>query len=265
MILVVQCPRFLFRLQSQPDDKSSILVMTHFHFAMNQHQLNFFRSVPIFARLPDAALVEVTAGFHPRIYARNEFLFWEGEKADAFFIVAAGRVRLFKTSEQGREFTFFITNVRQAFDLPPIFDNQPHPLTASALSDTRVYVTPLAHIQEMARKHPPLFRALARQLALATRRIADTASDLALTDVTTRLARLLLVSSESEGQPTDDGILLTLELSQSEIAHLLGTAREVVSRAFRHLEQEGLVIRTRNGVLIREPEKLEEMAHRRNK
>jgi len=84
-------------------------------------------------------------------------------------------------------------------------------------------------------------------------------------NVTTRLARLLLVSSESEGQPTDDGILLTLELSQSEIAHLLGTAREVVSRAFRHLEQEGLVIRTRNGVLIREPEKLEEMAHRRNK
>jgi CRP/FNR family transcriptional regulator len=227
---------------------------------MNQHQLTFFHSVPIFARLPDDALAEVAAGFYPRVYARSDYLFWEDEQATTFFVMAAGRVRLFKTSDQGREFTFFIANTRQVFDLPPLFDSQVHPVSAAALSDARVYVASLAHVQEMAHRYPALYRALARQLSQATRRIANTASELALTDVTTRLARLLIVSSETKGQPTDDGILLTLELSQSEIAHLLGTAREVVSRAFRSMERDGLVRRTRHGILIRNPQKLEALA-----
>ncbi len=227
---------------------------------MNQHQLAFFRSVPIFARLPDAALVEVAAGFHPRVYARNEYLFWEDEDARTFFVVAAGRVRLFKTSDQGREFTFFIANTRQVFDLPPVFDSRAHPVSAAALSDARVYAAPLDHVQEMAMRYPALYQAVARQLSKATRTIVNTASELALTDVTTRLARLLIVSSQTEGLPTDEGILLTLELSQSEIAHLLGTAREVVSRAFRRLERDGLVMRTRDGILIQKPQKLETLA-----
>ncbi len=228
---------------------------------MNLHQLRFFRSISIFAALPDDALQEVMAGFHARVFARNEMLFLEGEEASRFFIVAAGRVRLFKTSDQGREFTFFIPRARQVFDLPPLFDDKPHIVSASALSDARVYVAPLDHVQHMARRYPSLYRALTMQLSLATRRIARIASDLALTDVTTRLARLLLVSSDSEGQRTPDGILLALGLSQSEIAHLLGTAREVVSRAFRHLEKEGLVTRTRQGILIRDRGKLASIAH----
>ncbi len=228
---------------------------------MNLHQLRFFRSIPIFASLPDAALQEVAAGFHARVYARNEILFLEEEEATRFFIMAAGRVRLFKTSDQGREFTFFIPRARHVFDLPPLFDDKPHIVSASALSDARVYVAPLEHIQRMAWGYPSLYQALTVQLSLMTRRVARIASDLALTDVTTRLARLLLVSSESEGEMTPDGILLALGLSQSEIAHLLGTAREVVSRAFRHLEKEGLVTRTRQGILIRDRGKLATLAH----
>ncbi len=228
---------------------------------MKPYQLRFFRSVPLFARLPDDALAEIAAGFHPRVYSRNEYLFWEDEEATSFFVVAAGRVRLFKTSEQGREFTFFIANIRQVFDLPPIFDSKPHPLSAGALSDARVYQAPRGFIQEMAQRHLILFRILARELSRATRHMAEIAADLALTDVTTRLARLLIFSSQSEGLPTDEGVLLSLDLSQSEIAHLLGTAREVVSRSFRQLEREGLVERRRHGILIRNPAGLSRIAH----
>ena len=228
---------------------------------MNQHQIRFFRSVPLFARLSDTAVAEIAAGFHPRVYPRNAFLFWEEEAATSFFVVAAGRVRLFKTSEQGREFTFFIANARHVFDLPPIFDSKPHPLSAGALSDARVYQAPRSFVQDMAQRHPILFSVLARELSRTTRNIAEIAADLAMTDVTTRLARLLIFSSQSEGLPTDEGVLLILDLSQSEIAHLLGTAREVVSRSFRQLERDGLVERRRQGILIRNPEELSRVAH----
>ena len=228
---------------------------------MNPHKIRFFRSVPLFSQLSDRALEEVAAGFNSKVYSRNEFLFWEGDEATSFFVVAAGRVRIFKTSDQGREFTFFIANARQVFDLPPIFDSKYHPLSAGALSDARVYLAPRVFVQEMARRYPVLLYSLARELSSSTRRIADIAADLALTDVTTRLARLLIVSSESEGNPTTEGVLLAMGLSQSEIAHLLGTAREVVSRAFRSLEKEGLVLRTRQGILIRDTERLAALAH----
>lgn len=228
---------------------------------MHTYQLRFFRSVPIFAHLSDDTLAEVASGFHTKIYSRHQFLFWEGDEASCFYVVAAGRVRIFKTSDQGREFTFFIAMARQAFDFPPLFDNQPHPLSAAALSDARVYQAPRAFVQDMMRRHPPLQHALGQALSLSTRRIANIAADLALTDVTTRLARLLIYSSQSEGRATDEGILLTLDLSQSEIAHLLGTAREVVSRSFRTLERQGLVERRRQGILIRNPDHLAQIAH----
>ncbi len=228
---------------------------------MHAYQLRFFRSIPLFAQLKDDVLAEVASGFISKVYSRHQFLFWEGDEASSFYIMAAGRVRIFKTSDQGREFTFFIATVRQAFDFPPLFDNQPHPLTASALSDARVYQAPRPFIQEMMQHHPPLHHALAQALSQATRRITNIAADLALTDVTTRLARLLIYSSKSEGRPTDEGIFLTLDLSQSEIAHLLGTAREVISRSFRALERQGLVERRRQGILIRNPDHLAKIAH----
>lgn len=232
---------------------------------MNQHRFAFFHSVTIFAHLSVSAMREIMAGFRSHTYARGEILFLEEESATTFFVVAAGRVRLFKTSVQGREFTFSIAHPRQVFNLPPIFDNKPHPLSASALSDARVYLAPLSHIQSMANRFPEFYQALTRELSTVTRRIARIASDLALTNVSTRLARLLIVSSESEGYLIDEGVMLSWDLSQSEIAHLLGTAREVVSRALRQMEKEGIIIRTRRGILISDRERLKTMARMTSK
>lgn len=227
-----------------------------------RHQRQFFRSVSIFSRLSDDSLAEVMAGFHMRLISRDAFLFMEGEESASFFIVAAGRVRLFKTSPKGREFTITLRHARQFFDLSPVFDGRPYSVSASALTNLRLYVTPLQHIQTMMARFPVLNRALEIQLAEMLRRMADVASDMAFTDVSTRLARLILVSARNDGRETPDGISVEWGLSQSEIAHLLGTAREVVSRNLRSLEKERLVERTHSGILIRDWRALERKARR---
>ncbi len=227
-----------------------------------RHQRQFFRSISLFSRLSDEALDEVMTGFHVRLVSRDAFLFMEGEESTSFFIVAAGRARLFKTSSRGREFTITLRHARQFFDLPPVFDSRPHPVSASALTNLRLYVATLQHIQEMMARFPALNRMLEIHLADMLRRMADVASDLAFTDVSTRLARLILVSARNDGRETPDGVSLEWGLSQSEIAHLLGTAREVVSRNLRSLEKEGLVERTHSGILIRDWSALEQMARR---
>ncbi len=228
--------------------------------AAQRHQRQFFRSVAIFSRLSDEALDEVMRGFHVRMFSRDAFLFVEGDESVSFFIVAAGRVRLFKTSPRGREFTIAIRRARQFFDLPPVFDGKPHPVSAGALTNLRLYVSSLPHIQEMMARFPELHRALDVHLAEMLRGMADVASDLAFTDVSTRLARLILISARNDGRETPDGVSLEWGLSQSEIAHLLGTAREVVSRNLRSLEKAGWVERTHSGILIRDWGALEKMA-----
>ena len=226
------------------------------------HQRQFFRSVSIFSGLSDEALDEVISGFHVRVFSREAFLFVEGDASSAFYIVAAGRVRLFKTSPKGREFTIIIRRAREFFDLPMLFDDGPHPVSARALTNLRLYVSTLPHIQAMMARFPQINRSLERHLAGMLRHMAEVASDLAFTDVSTRLARLILISARNDGRETPRGVSLEWGLSQSEIAHLLGTAREVVSRNLRQLEREGLVERTHSGILIRDWHALEQMARR---
>ncbi len=226
----------------------------------HHHRRRFFRSVPIFARLDEAAMDEVIAAFHVRVYPREGILFLEMEEAAHFYIVAAGQVRLFRTSRQGREFTLALARARHFFDIPPVFDNKPHVISAQALTTVRVYAIARDAFQQIISRYPSVERGLAYAMAQKLRRIADTASDLAFSDISTRLARLLVVSARHDGRPTPQGVVLEWGLSQSEIAHLLGTAREVVSRHLKMLERAGVVERSRKGILIRDWQRLEEIA-----
>ncbi len=227
----------------------------------HRHRRRFFQSVLIFSRLDEAALDEVIAAFHVRVYPREGILFLEREEAARFYIVAAGQVRLFRTSSQGREFTLALARARHFFDIPPLFDNKPHVISAQALTTVRVYAIARDAMQQIMGRYASVERGLAYAMAQRLRRVADTASDLAFSDISTRLARLLVVSARNDGRPTPQGVVLEWELSQSEIAHLLGTAREVVSRHLKTLEKAGVVERTtRKGILIRDWQRLEEIA-----
>jgi len=227
---------------------------------MNHHQRQFFRSIAIFDSLSDDSLDEVMAGFHVRIFARNEFLFMEGDAPNGFYIVAAGQVRLYKTSPRGREFTIAIHRDRQFFDLAPLFDAKAHPVSAQALTNARVYATTFSHMREMMVTFSTLNRSLELQVVSLLRRMAFIASELAFTDVSARLARLLIISARNDGRRTPAGVMLGWGLSQSEIGHLLGAAREVVSRNLRNMERQGLVERTHNGILIRDWQGLSKVA-----
>ena len=83
------------------------------------HKSAFFRSVPLFDNTSPPVLEEISAHFHLHTYASDTILFLEGEEPTAFYLVAAGRVRLFKISLEGREQTILMLRERDFFDVPP--------------------------------------------------------------------------------------------------------------------------------------------------
>ncbi|NOZ70836.1 MAG: Crp/Fnr family transcriptional regulator [Chloroflexi bacterium] len=229
---------------------------------MTRSQLAFLSSVPLFANAPPSLLREIGRDFHLRTYASNSILFLEGEEPTAFYIVAAGRVRLYKMSPEGREQTILMLHERDLFDVPPLLDHEPHPASAAALTDVRLYVIDNQEMQTMLQRYPELAGSLLPYMAQKLRQLASLASDLAFTDVSTRLARLILLYAQEEGELTPHGIDLAWGLSHRQIAQIIGTAREVVSRSMRHFEQQGVLHRgEHNHLIIDNWRKLLALAH----
>ncbi len=227
---------------------------------MKEHRITFLASVALFSNLPEIELDDIAGDFHLHTCAGETTLFLEGECANAFYIVAAGRVRLYKLSPDGREQPLFVMQPRDFFDIPPLLDNRPHPASATTLGDARLYVVSCERMVEIMQRHPQVAGSLLPYLSKRLRDLAALTGDLAFTDVSTRLARLILVYAREEGQPTPQGIQLSWGLSHSQIAHLIGTAREVVTRSLQHFKQAGVLHSDHGRLVIDDWEALQKLA-----
>lgn len=225
------------------------------------HKLAFLRSVPLFANTNPDVLAEISQQFHIHTWPSDKLLFLEGEEPTAFYIVAAGRVRLYKMSLEGREQTLLMLHERDFFDVPPLLDHERHPASAATLTDVRLYVIGSEQMRDRLRLYPQVAGNLLPYMAHTLRELATLASDLAFTDVSTRLARLILLYTKEEGELTPHGIDLAWGLSHRQIALLIGTAREVVTRSMRHFEQAGVLHRDHGHLVIDDWRKLQELAH----
>ncbi len=227
---------------------------------MKEHKIAFLGSVVLFAGLPAVEIKDIADDFHLYTYTDETTLFVEGEDATAFYIVAAGRVLLYKPSLDGREQPLFVMQPRDFFDIPPLLDNQPHPATATTLGDARLYVISRDRMVEIMQRYPQVAGSLLPYISKRLRDLAALTGELAFTDVSTRLARLILVYARAEGEPTPHGIQLSWGLSHRQMAHLIGTAREVVTRSLHHFKQDGVLHSEHGRLVIDDWEALQKLA-----
>jgi len=199
--------------------------------------LQFLGGVSYFRGLPVEELIQIRACCHQRALEVGEFILLEGQPAEALYIVCRGSVRVFKTAATGRkEQVLIVLRPGETFNDVPVFDGGSNPASARAAeADTRVCVLPVSHMTRLLATNPRIRANVIRVLAGRLRHLTLLVEDLSFHHSTRRVARLLL----EEGLRT--GGVVTL--SQQEMAARVGTAREVVSRALRELEQRGALTR----------------------
>lgn len=214
-------------------------------------ETTILRESPYFAGLPDEVVSNLAARAKKRSYKREELIFLEGEIGDGLYILCSGSVKLFMTSPSGREQVFRIVRKGGSFNEIPVFDDGPNPAGAQALESVDALILSKHDIFETARTYPDFALAIARVFAGRLRTIVALVEDLSFRSVTGRVAHLLLEESRAGGAgPT------TVPFSHQEIANRVGTAREVVGRALRALEAEGLVRMERQSIEVLSPELL---------
>jgi CRP-like cAMP-binding protein len=198
--------------------------------------LRYLGNVPYFAGLAAPALQALAAQCRVRALDAGESILLEGEPAEGLYIVLSGRVRVFKSSPEGREQVLIVLTPGETFNDVPVFDGGPNPASADALgAGTGVCLVPTPVVAHLLATNPVVAASVTKVLASRLRHLTMLVEDLSLRQVIQRVARLLL--EESAGGSS------TIQLTHQQMAARVGTAREVVSRALRELEGRGAITR----------------------
>ena len=176
-----------------------------------------------------------------KLFSAGELLFSEGEPCNGLHIIARGKVRLFKTSVNGREQVLSLNVSGESVAEIPVFDGGPYPASAVALEETEIVFISRRDFSAYCLEHPEVPLKVLTVVGARLRNLVGIIEELSFTTIRQRLISVLLKLAQSEGRKTAHGIEFQLPASHQELANQLGTVRELISRNLMRLQAEGLL------------------------
>ena len=209
------------------------------------------RQAPLFTGLDDEAAAALSSSMVEYEMRRGEVLFREGDSGDRLYVVTDGKVKLGRTSADGRENLLAILGPGQMFGELSLFDPGPRSATVTAVTDCTLQSLGSDELLRWLDGRPEVARGLLTQLAGRLRRTNDVVADLVFSDVPGRVAKALLDLASRFGRVADDGVHVHHDLTQEELAQLVGASRETVNKALADFASRGwLRLEARSVVLI---------------
>jgi CRP/FNR family transcriptional regulator, nitrogen oxide reductase regulator len=202
----------------------------------------------IFSGLSDDELAELAALAIERSFPASEFIFWEGDAPNWFYIVAEGQVKALKHSSSGKEFIIAFFGPGEIFGEVAVFENKPYPASAQAVAGTRVLGIRREDFLAFLASHPQVALRIINILGGRLREAQSRLRDFAGERVEQRLARTLLMLSLKLGP--------TLPFTRQEIADMAGTTTETAIRFMSRLKHGGIIRSVRGKTIILDETKL---------
>jgi CRP-like cAMP-binding protein len=210
----------------------------------------------LLSNLSPAELQSLAARTVRKLFSSGEWLFSEGEPCHGLHIVARGRVRIFKTSMNGREQVLAVEGPGGSVAELPVFDGGPYPASVVALEDSEIAYISRRDFQAFCIEHPEVALKVLAVVGGRLRRLVGIIEELSFTTIRQRLASTLLKLAQSQGTKTARGVEFRLPGSHQELANQLGTVRELISRNLMRLQAEGLLEVDAREVVVKDMEGL---------
>jgi CRP/FNR family cyclic AMP-dependent transcriptional regulator len=191
-----------------------------------------------------------------KLFSTGELLFSEGEPCNGLHIIARGKVRLFKTSVNGREQVLSVNLAGEFVAEIPVFDGGPYPASAVALEETEIVFISRRDFNAYCLEHPEVPLKVLTVVGARLRNLVGIIEELSFTTIRQRLISTLLKLAQSEGRKTTRGIGFQLPASHQELANQLGTVRELISRNLMRLHAEGLLDVDARQIVVKDVEGL---------
>ena len=214
------------------------------------------RKAPLFTALDDAASASLLANMVSVKIAKGTILFAEGDGGDQLYVIAEGKLKLGTSSGDGRENLLSILGPGEMFGELSLFDPGPRTSTATAVTDAKLLSLGQEKLLPWLVENPKVSLQLLASLAQRLRRTNEAVGDLVFSDVPGRVAKALIDLGERFGKKTDEGLFVHHDLTQEELAQLVGASRETVNKALADFAQRGWLRLDGRSVLILDYERL---------
>jgi CRP/FNR family transcriptional regulator, cyclic AMP receptor protein len=218
------------------------------------------RRAPLFEALDEEETRALRSGVTDVDLARGERLFDEGDDGDRLYVVLDGKIKLTRTSPDGRENLVSLVGPGEMFGELSLFDPRPRTMTASAVTDVRLAALAHENLRSWLTGHPDVALHLLAALARRLRRTNEVMSDLVFTDVPGRVAKALLDLAARFGTQQEDGLQVDHDLTQEELAQLVGASRETVNKALADFVARGWIQLHPKSVLLIDIERMRKRA-----
>lgn len=219
------------------------------------NELEWFR---LFEGLPEEELEWVRAHMPVRPYKKGRLIFMEGEPGDFVAFLLAGRVKLFRMSEDGHEKVIHLAAAGEMFGELPFLDGGNHPLSAETTEDCRVGIMNPADLRELLERHPEKQAALLEVVALRLRQTYRQIHSMAFKDAYARTAGRIFKLGRDHGRAGKQGVVLEITITHGELAAWVGASRETVTKIVNDLERQGILAVESGRITILDMDRLRE-------
>lgn len=217
---------------------------------------SFLKAAAFFSGLSEEDLEKIAGISIERKYKKNAIVFMEGDPGESFYYVKSGKVKVFRTYEDGREHILHIPGEGGIFGEATLFSGLPYPASATVYEDAVIGIIRNRELEELVKGSPELSLKLIRLLSSKLLQAQYKIRDLTFNDVFSRTASQILKLAEEHGRNIGSGILVDIQLSRQELADMAGTTRETVSRAVSRFKKEKSIDEQDDKLVILNSEKL---------
>ncbi|MDO4888620.1 MAG: Crp/Fnr family transcriptional regulator [Actinomycetaceae bacterium] len=219
------------------------------------------KAVPLFKDIEAEDLEALGQLMSETSLKRGDSLFREGDEGDRLYIVTDGKVKLSHASDDGRENLIAVLGPGEIIGELSLFDLGARSSTVSAIAPTRLISLSHKDMMSFINQHPAMAITMLRELARRLRNTNEQMADLVFSDVPGRVAKALIDLANRFGERTPEGIYVAHDLTQEELAHLVGASRETVNKSLADFVSRGWIRLEGRAVLLIELGRLQRRAH----
>lgn len=221
-----------------------------------EDRLWFLKRCPLLERLSDAQIARLESVSRVRQQPRGGIVFSPGEASESVLLVAAGRVKLYHITADGKQAVLALIDPGELFGELSMLDGAPREEFAEAMEPTTLVAIPSDVFRSLMAELPELTLGVTRLVGLRRRRIERRLKSLLFRSNRDRLVSLLVELAEKYGRRTPDGVELGVRLSHQDLASIIGSTRETVTVTLGELQQEGALLIRRRRIIVTQLDRL---------
>ena len=217
---------------------------------MFMRDINIIKKIPIFSGLGPEELNDVKDIYVSKKIEKGKIIFFEGEPGNGVYFVKDGKIKIYKSDAQGREYILHIFGPGNIFAEAVLLEGGPYPASAEAVEDSVVGMIKNQDIENLLRKNNKIALKIMKILAHRLRESQEEIKNLVFRDTYDRTACVLHKMSLDHGIKTSKGIIVELPITRTELASIVGTSRETVTRMLSEMKRKGVIDMNRQKITI---------------